>query len=320
LQRRLVEAIDAIPGVEDVAFAQLLPMKGCCWPANIFPDSGPVQSDPSSRTSLMAVSESYFRTMRIPLKRGRLFDARDGKDAKPVVLINETFARKYFPNENPLGQRVQIGRREDGPPREIVGVVGTAKHGHLAEADEAEYYLPFAQAPDRYSDIVVRTSEPPPASLETMIRRAVHEIDAQQFIPTLKPLPELVSATLSQSRDDQNQGVSFRVLDPAQRPESPNGPNRFIFNTLVLIFGVGGGIGIALLPVLLAGHFLHSDELANQFGVPVIGVISALPFNVVSRRSRLSTVALSVTLGLLFVSYVAVIALLQTSIFSVLGV
>ena len=116
------------------------------------------------------------------------------------MLINDTFARKYFPNENPLGQQVQIGRREDGPPREIVGVVGTAKHGNLAEADEGEYYLPFAQAPDRYSDIVVRTSEPPPAGLETMIRRAVHEIDAQQFIPTLKPLPELVSATLSQSR------------------------------------------------------------------------------------------------------------------------
>ena len=53
---------------------------------------------------------------------------------------------------------MQIGRREDGPPREIVGVVGTAKHGNLAEADEAEYYLPFVQAPDRYSDIVVRTA------------------------------------------------------------------------------------------------------------------------------------------------------------------
>ncbi|HEY1581920.1 MAG TPA: FtsX-like permease family protein, partial [Chthoniobacterales bacterium] len=139
-------------------------------------------------------------TMRIPLKSGRLFDARDKKDARPVILINDTFARKYFPHEDPLGQRLQIGEAKDGPVREIIGVVGTAKHSNLAEADEAEYYLPFAQNPDRYSDLVVRTSQPAPAGLETMIRRAVHEVDPQQFVGTITPLPQLVSATLSQSR------------------------------------------------------------------------------------------------------------------------
>jgi len=128
------------------------------------------------------------------------------------------------------------------------------------------------------------------------------------------------SAALSQARDDQNQGVSFRVLDPAQRPESPTAPNRLILNSLVLFFGIGGGVGIALLPSLIAGHFLNSEELANQFGVPVIGVVSALPFNTVTRRQKLSTIALSVTLVLLFMSYVGVIALLRTSIYSVLGV
>ncbi len=198
---KLLAKLTTLPGIEKVGLVSPLPFSGNEQGRTFTIVGHPAPAEGMEpAASLLTTDGAYFRTMRIPLKRGRLFDARDGKDAKPVVLINETFARKYFPNENPLGQQVQIGRREDGPPREIVGVVGTAKHGNLAEADEAEYYLPFAQAPDRYSDIVVRTSEPPPAGLETMIRRAVHEIDAQQFIPTLKPLPELVSATLSQSR------------------------------------------------------------------------------------------------------------------------
>jgi putative ABC transport system permease protein len=198
---KLLAKLTTVPGIEKVGLVSPLPFSGNEQGRTFTIVGHPAPAEGMEpAASLLTTDGAYFQTMRIPLKRGRLFDARDGKDAKPVVLINETFARKYFPNENPLGQRVQIGRREDGPPREISGIVGTAKHGNLAEADEAEYYIPFAQAPDRYSDIVVRTSEPPPAGLETMIRRAVHDIDAQQFIPTLKPLPELVSATLSQSR------------------------------------------------------------------------------------------------------------------------
>jgi len=198
---KLLARLTTLPGIEKVGLVSPLPFGGNDESRTFTIVGHPAPAEGMEpAASLLTTDGAYFQTMRIPLKRGRLFDTRDGKDAKPVVLINETFARKYFPNENPLGQRVQIGRSEDGPPREIVGVVGTAKHGNLAEADEAEYYLPFAQSPDRYSDIVVRTKEPPPAGLETMIRRAVHEIDAQQFIPTLKPLPELVSATLSQSR------------------------------------------------------------------------------------------------------------------------
>lgn len=128
------------------------------------------------------------------------------------------------------------------------------------------------------------------------------------------------SASLSQARDDQNQGVSFRVLEPPLRPQFPTAPNRLILNSVVLLLGLGGGIAIAALPSLIAGHFLSSEELANQFGVPVMGVVSILPFNLGTRRSKLSTAALSLCLVLLFVSYFGVLALLRTSIYSMLGV
>ena len=198
---KLLAKLAALPGIQDAGIASPLPFTGNDQGRTftiVGQPAPPKGMEPAA--SLLTTNGSYFRTMRIPLKTGRLFEARDDKNAKPVVLINDTFARKYFPNQNPLGQRLQMGGSEDGPAREIIGVVGTAKHGNLAEPDTAEFYLPFAQAPDRFSDIVVRTSQPAPSGLERAIRRTVLELDAQQFVPAITPLSQLVSQTLSQSR------------------------------------------------------------------------------------------------------------------------
>jgi putative ABC transport system permease protein len=120
----------------------------------------------------------------------------------PVMMINNVFAEKYFANQNPIGQRINIGDdpKKGKPAREVIGVVGSAKHQSLAETERPEFYIPYAQDPDRYSDIVVRTAEPAPSGLETAIRHVVHEVDAQQFMPAIKPLPQLISQTLAQSR------------------------------------------------------------------------------------------------------------------------
>lgn len=200
---KLLAKLTSLPGIENAGMVSPLPFSGNDRGRTftIVGRPAPAQGmEPSA--SLLTTDGAYFRTMRIPLKKGRTFDARDRKDSASVVMINETFARKYFPNENPLGQRLDIGGRvaEGKPACEIVGVVGTAKHGSLAEVDAPEFYLPFAQNPDGYMDLVVRTAQPAPTGLETMLRRAVHELDAQQFVPTITPLSQLVSQTLSQSR------------------------------------------------------------------------------------------------------------------------
>ncbi len=200
---RLLAKLTSLPGIENAGMVSPLPFSGNDQGRTftIVGQPAPAQGmEPSA--SLLTTDGAYFRTMRIPLKKGRTFDARDRKDSTPVVMINETFAQKYFPNENPIGQRLDIGGRvaEGKPACEIVGVVGTAKHGSLAEADAPEFYLPFAQNPDRFMDLVVRTSQPAPTGLETLLRRAVHELDAQQFVPVITPLSQLVSQTLAQSR------------------------------------------------------------------------------------------------------------------------
>ena len=127
------------------------------------------------------------------------------------------------------------------------------------------------------------------------------------------------AASLSQARDDQNQGISFRVLEPPQEPQFPAAPNRLLFNSLVLLVGLGAGAALAVLLTLNAGRFITSDDLAAQFGIPLIGVITALP-GAASRQNRLSTLALATSVGLLLLSYVGVATFLQTSIYSVLGI
>jgi putative ABC transport system permease protein len=198
---KLLMKLRSEPGIEDAGIVSPLPFSGnsSSRTFTIVGKPAPAKGmEPAA--SLLTTDGAYFRTLRIPLKSGRVFTARDNKNSKPVILINDTFVKKYFPHENPIGQRVQIGESGEEPAREIIGVVGTAKHENLAEADAAEFYLAFTQNPDRFSYLVVRTSQPEPPGLESMIRHAVHEIDEQQFVPAIMPLTQLVSQTLSQSR------------------------------------------------------------------------------------------------------------------------
>ena len=212
---KLLLKLKSLPGIEDAGMVAPLPFSGNGQGRTFTIVGQPAPSqgmEPAA--SLLTADGAYFRTMRIPLKGGRTFEARDRKDSNPVMMINQTFAEKFLPHQNPLGQRLNVGSdADDGkPPREIIGIVGTAKHENLAEPDAPEFYIPFAQNPDRYMDLVVRTSEATPAGLETMIRRAVHEIDGQQFVPTITPLSKLVGQTLAQARFNTGLLAIFAIV------------------------------------------------------------------------------------------------------------
>ena len=127
------------------------------------------------------------------------------------------------------------------------------------------------------------------------------------------------AAKMSQAVDDQAQAFAFRVIEPPQRALSPSGPNRLLFNSLVLLAGFAGGVAVAFFLSLLSGRVSPGDDLAAEFGVPLIGVITKLRKADDRRQIQLSTAALSVSVALLLVCYVGVIGILRTSIYSVLG-
>jgi putative ABC transport system permease protein len=200
---RLLPKLAALPGIEAVGMVSPLPFSGNDR-GTTFTIVGQPAPQPGMEPSGsdLTTDGDYFRAMRIPLRSGRTFNSRDGKDAVPVIMINEAFARQYFPGQNALGQRVVVGASpgDPKPAREIIGVVATSKHETLTAPDKPEFYIPFAQAPDRYMDIVLRPSRANPSGIDSMLRHAVHEIDPQQFVPTTKLLEDSLTGTLARPR------------------------------------------------------------------------------------------------------------------------
>lgn len=198
---RFIPRLASLPGVEAAGGANPLPFSGddiaiSFWIAGR-PDPGPANHLDASH---LTVSGDYFRAMRIPVMAGRVFDERDNKDAVQVVIINQAFAQRYFPNENPLGQHLLIDSSKPAKSVEIVGVVASSHHDSLAEVPDPEYYIPLAQNPSRASYLVLRTRSERVAGLEAALRTAIHEFDADIFVPPLVPYEKLIGGTLSRPK------------------------------------------------------------------------------------------------------------------------
>jgi predicted permease len=134
--------------------------------------------------------------MRIALKAGRLPRDADAPPAQPVVLISEGFAKKYYPAENPLGQRIDFGLKS---PAEIIGVVGDVRHGSLDADPPATIYVPQAHTVYRGLYFAVRTATPP-ESLIPAVRAAIHDLDASIPLDAVGTVSSLVDTSLSQQR------------------------------------------------------------------------------------------------------------------------
>jgi putative ABC transport system permease protein len=201
----LLERVRALPGVESTALIYPLPFGGSAT-RNSFVIVGRPAPPPADKPSAnyRAISPEYFRVMRMSLLRGRPFGEHDGSSSPPVVIVNETFARRFFPGQDPLGERVVIeragGGREVHEPREIVGVVGDVRHTGLDEEAGLEFYVPYAQAPESYMSVVVRTAAANPAGIGASLRGAIREADGQLYVPALQPMTELIAESVADRR------------------------------------------------------------------------------------------------------------------------
>jgi predicted permease len=148
------------------------------------------------------VLPGFFETMRIPLLAGRTFGEQDGTRAAPVIMINQAFARKYFPGENPIGKHIQADLGDDvieHPMREVVGVVGDIKRKGLTADADPQYYLPYAQAVITNPFLTIRTSGDP-ATVENALRAAVREMDKSVPVYQVSPLENYISKSVAQPR------------------------------------------------------------------------------------------------------------------------
>jgi putative ABC transport system permease protein len=145
------------------------------------------------------VTAGYFSTLGIPLRRGRVFDSFDNRDTAPVVLVGETMARRYWPNEDPVGQKIKVTFLGQSKVREIVGVVGDVRHTGYDSELRTELFLPHLQEPYGSMTYVVRTAGNPSA-LTQAIKNSVWEVNRDQPFASIATLDQLVSRSLAERR------------------------------------------------------------------------------------------------------------------------
>ncbi|MBI2510700.1 MAG: ABC transporter permease [Opitutae bacterium] len=182
---QLYAKLKTLPGAKSAALSDRVPLTGNATPAPVAVTGRPVppmSERPNANRHL--VSPSYFTTLGIPLRAGRDFDERDSSKVPHVVIINEAFAKKHFPSENPLGRTLITGMGQ--LPSQIVGIVADVRATSLNTPPEPDYFLPALQRPENFTSLLIRT-EGDPAGATSLVRAALKEIDPD--LPLLNPQP-----------------------------------------------------------------------------------------------------------------------------------
>src|SRR6266404_2192164 len=199
--QRLIEELQASPGVETAATVDAVPMSGN-YSQNPYArtDGNPLPVNQRPLGLTRSISSGYFRALRIPLLAGREFSQQDGADGPLVVILSNSTAKKLFPNESPLGRQVLFGvDNGNGLVAAVVGVVGDVRSRELAKVNDVEFYRPWPQRSFSFFNVIVRTSMNPEAAAP-VVRAALDKIDKE--MPILQPntLDAIVTQSLGQQR------------------------------------------------------------------------------------------------------------------------
>ena len=287
--QRLMPKIRALPGVEAASTIMPLPLSSSNMVTDFDLADHPLPEGQRPAAPARVAGTDYFRTMGIPVRQGRVFDAHDGFDTTPVVIVNELFASKYFPGQNAIGKQIEPGFSTDNEKpkmREIVGVVGNVKHRSLRNEDTPEMYLPQSQIPFDRMTLVVRTAVANPASLTGAIRAQLAAVDPNIPLTNVRVFEEYISRSLARPR----------------------------FNALLL--SIFAGTALLLTAIGIYGVMAYSvAQRTNEIGIRIaLGAAQSSIFRLIVGQAMV-LVAVSVGIGL--VGAVATTRLLNTLLFGV---
>ena len=208
--RQVAPRLEAIPSVQSAASAMMLPLSGTNvdLPFNIV-GHPPAKGDYNGDEQWRSVSAHYFKALRIPLLRGRVFTESDAGGASPVVVVNQAMARKYWKDQDPIGQVIVIGKglgpQFDDPPRQVVGIVGNVRETGLDAVDEGVMYIPQSQVPEGITKLTngliplawgIRTAGDPLA-LRAAVEREIRGVDGMMIVAHVRTMDQMVAESLS---------------------------------------------------------------------------------------------------------------------------
>jgi putative ABC transport system permease protein len=197
--QQLLARIQALPGVDSAGATLALPIQGHVWNISFKIDGRPFgRPSEQPQADSRIVSNNYFDVMKIPLRAGRYFSEYDTKDAPHVAVINETLARLYWPNENPVGRFIEMGAFGAGRC-EIVGVVGDIRQTNLGDEPAPGIYVPYTQEIMPWQTLVVRTKNDPMA-LAAAVRHEVGALDPEQPVARIASMDHLKEVSTAQPR------------------------------------------------------------------------------------------------------------------------
>ena len=205
--------IKNLPGVVSASYTTSVPLQWAGGSSGFIIDGPPPPESLAANALHRQVSPGYFETLGIPLREGRYLDQRDDENSLRVMLVNETFAAKYWPQESAVGKRVKFD--EDAPWITIVGVVADVRQMGMDQPVKQEMYLPFRQVQGFHffkpRDLVIRT-ERDPMQLAAAVRREVHAVDPNQPVSNIATLDELLDQGTQRRRVGMTLLVAFAGL------------------------------------------------------------------------------------------------------------
>jgi putative ABC transport system permease protein len=196
--QHLLERLQAHPRVASTGAVTNLPLSGTNMRFGIKPGGPGGEAGEPVQASYRAVTPGYFQTLGVPLVDGRLFGERDLAGAPPVAIVNRTFAQRHWPGGDAVGRDVWLTYKDDGP-RRIVGVTGDIRHSGYSEEVQPEIFVPYAQHPWPFLNLVLRT-DGDPLALAPLVRAEVAALDVSQPVDRVQALDELVAASVARPR------------------------------------------------------------------------------------------------------------------------
>ena len=200
----LLAQVKALPGVTHAAGAVPLPLSDSEMSVSFDELDHPLPEEAQNSAQFAVVTPDFFETMQMPLLRGRTFDARDQRNSAPVMIISQQFARRFFPNEDPVGRRVKIGAgeglaRESFKTREIVGIVGDIRTSDLSTLPRATYYVPLPQLMWGTPSLLIRT-ENDPATVTAAVRKVLAAMDPDSPLYEVRTMEDYLALDLGRAK------------------------------------------------------------------------------------------------------------------------
>lgn len=197
---QLLERVSTLPGIETCALIDVLPMSGNSNVlAFVIEGRPPLPPDQFQDAEVYIASADYFRVMNIPLKRGRMLTSEDRADGPLAAVINETFARRFFPDEDPLGRRINLDNPQTTPWITIVGIVGDVRHEAMGQEPYSQMYAASTQIPPRGTTLVMKTQSDS-SNLISAVRSEIHNLDAQLPLYNIRSMEQLTRESMARPR------------------------------------------------------------------------------------------------------------------------